>query len=1444
MRTGRLLLLFLVGFLNLAIGQTTDNLALNKPVSGTGPTWPGYPPANLTDGDRATFTHPQASSGIRGYYFQVDLGQSFLFERIELFSRSDGCCPERLSRYRVEIYADRQGETGVLNWTADIRLDGTFPPSGGSDVILAAADPAGVFGGRFVRIVNISDAPYNPQLAEIEVYGAPGPRIERFESEDDVLSVGQSTTLRWTVSNATTVTLTPGPGVVGHSGELIIQPTSTITYKLQAAGVTGKSETSLTVGVGVGLGPPKIDEFLAENSGGLLDEDGDSSDWIELVNTNSFRLNLEGYQLSDDPKVPTKWKFPAVRIASGGRLVVFASGKDRRVPSSPLHTNFKLTASGDYLSLVAPDGVSVLQQFPADYPATKTFPAQRANISFGRGANDFLGFMRPATPGQTNRSAFQGIVADTSFSLDRGFYETNITVAIASSTTDAQIRYTLDRTEPTATTGQIYTAPISISNTTILRAAAFREGWAPTDVDTHTYVYPSNVIAAANMRTSVTKNSIYAPQMKLALLDLPSISVSTRATINDTSEVKTSFEWIRPDGVRGTQVDCGVQRFGGAFTDFAKKNFRFYFREQYGASKLRYPLFAGFERGYAAAEEFDQIELRTGSHDMEMRGFYMSNIFTDDTVLEMGHLNPHGRFVHLYLNGAYWGVYHMRERWGAAMHANYLGGSKTNYESINGNWNVGGWAEPGTPYDGDGSTWRKIKTLRNSYRSVRPWLDVSEYVDYMLMWMFGGSEDEYRCVGPTVPGSGMKFYLNDADGWFCGSWYCAADDRSRRGAPGRQAGDGPGSLLSTLFAEGDPEFRTLLADQIHRALFQGGALTPERLIARLKLRTDEMSRPFLAESARWNYLTPSVWAQRRDSVLTNWLLKRTTEVRSQWRAAGFYPSINAPTLNQPGGVVSNNFRVQFTGPGSGSIWFTTDGSDPRLIGGAVSPQARSYSTGQDQVTVIPAGSRWRWFTDATGLGSSAVVEGAAGWTSSNWKHPNFSDSTWSEGPAQLGYGENDEATKIPFGGDSSKKWPSSYFRKKFAVDSIQGLSGWNLRLKRDDGAIVYVNGREVLRSSMPDGNILATTAAQNSPDDGQSFSEFPIAATFFKTGDNVVAVELHQSGPTTSDASFDLELTAISNSGNSGGDAIPLLDRNTILFTRTKNGAQWSALSTAFFQVGDRAVGPGDVVVSELSFNPAGPDESEFIELQNISQRAVNLRGCRFTNGVEYAFSEYRDQLLASGQRLVLVRDLFAFQQRYGIDVPVGGIFKGRLDNGGESIAFVDAQGGWISGFTYDGAHPWPVDADGHGRTLVLARPELDLSNPLAWRSSATTNGSPGGSDTLRFTGTPDADADRDGWNSVLEYAMGASDQDVTSPGNLLPKFRADGMVVLELSRNPAADDVTLWVEWSTDLSEWTETTRHSQRVVEGGHFREVWGPPVTNGIDPVFLRILARLVR
>ncbi|MBN1418865.1 MAG: lamin tail domain-containing protein, partial [Planctomycetes bacterium] len=120
-----------------------------------------------------------------------------------------------------------------------------------------------------------------------------------------------------------------------------------------------------------------ISEFLASNASTLIDEDGDSSDWIELQNISAAPILLEGYYLTDDYRNPGKWRFPAVQLEAGGFLVVFASGKDRADPAGELHTSFSLEGEGEYLALVAPGPGAVVHAYD---PA---FPPQRTDISYG-----------------------------------------------------------------------------------------------------------------------------------------------------------------------------------------------------------------------------------------------------------------------------------------------------------------------------------------------------------------------------------------------------------------------------------------------------------------------------------------------------------------------------------------------------------------------------------------------------------------------------------------------------------------------------------------------------------------------------------------------------------------------------------------------------------------------------------------------------------------------------------------------------------------------------------------------------------------------------------------------------------------------------------------------------------------------------------------------------
>jgi hypothetical protein len=121
---------------------------------------------------------------------------------------------------------------------------------------------------------------------------------------------------------------------------------------------------------------------MAENDGWLHDRDGDSPDWIEIQNDSAVTVNLAGWYLTDSPTNLSKWTFPATNLAGGGYLVVFASGKDRAVAGEELHTSFQLDNAGEYIALVAPDGVTVVSAFSPQYPP------QHANVSYGFGRSN------------------------------------------------------------------------------------------------------------------------------------------------------------------------------------------------------------------------------------------------------------------------------------------------------------------------------------------------------------------------------------------------------------------------------------------------------------------------------------------------------------------------------------------------------------------------------------------------------------------------------------------------------------------------------------------------------------------------------------------------------------------------------------------------------------------------------------------------------------------------------------------------------------------------------------------------------------------------------------------------------------------------------------------------------------------------------------------------
>lgn len=206
-----------------------------------------------------------------------------------------------------------------------------------------------------------------------------------------------------------------------------------------------------------------------------------------------------------------------------------------------------------------------------------------------------------------------------------------------------------------------------------------------------------------------------------------------------------------------------------------------------------------------------------------------------------------------------------------------------------------------------------------------------------------------------------------------------------------------------------------------------------------------------------------------------------------------------------------------------------------------------FTTTVHAQTIFSLGSTWKYLDNGTNQRTA-------------WKDLTFNDATWKSGPAQLGYGDGDEATVVSYGNKASAKYVTTYFRKAITITGKSNYTSFTMDYKRDDGIVVYINGTEVKRDNMPTGTIsyrtLASTAAS---DDGSAIQTATIATSSFAEGNNVIAVEIHQDVKNSPDLSFDMRLT-----GNVSGPVSGVITRGPYLQMVSQNAItiRW-ATSTA-----------------------------------------------------------------------------------------------------------------------------------------------------------------------------------------------------------------------------------------------------------------------------------------
>lgn len=389
-----------------------------------------------------------------------------------------------------------------------------------------------------------------------------------------------------------------------------------------------------------------INEFLASNSNVLADETGDYDDWVELFNPGPLPVNIAGMYVTDNLNQPTQWRIPdtdaqKTTIAPGGFLLLWF---DKEMAQGPLHVNAKLSADGEDIGLFAADGVTLIDGL--------TFGPQSSNVSYGRvpdGGPAFQFFPQP-TPNEPNQPAIGGEYAEKPLaSVDGGFFNTSFELVLSTTMPDAEIRYTLDGSLP-ANSSALYSAPLTITQTTTLRAVTFAPGFLPSQALTHTYLFENEHVFPV-MALSFNEDDFFDP------------ATGIYENFLEDWERPVSVEFFEEDSTAFNQ-EAVVEIHGTGSAQNAQKSLRIKAKANGGSGFFEHPVFPDLD-----FDRYKTLVLRNSGQDWNVTMFrdaFVSSLAGDlsdvGSLIERPRLYLQGfRPSVVYLNGKYWGIYNIRE---------------------------------------------------------------------------------------------------------------------------------------------------------------------------------------------------------------------------------------------------------------------------------------------------------------------------------------------------------------------------------------------------------------------------------------------------------------------------------------------------------------------------------------------------------------------------------------------------------------------------------------------------------------------------------------------------------------------------------------------------------------------------------------------------------------
>ncbi|MDB4409000.1 chitobiase/beta-hexosaminidase C-terminal domain-containing protein [Akkermansiaceae bacterium] len=1082
-------------------------------------------------------------------------------------------------------------------------------------------------------------------------------------------------------------------------------------------------------------------------------------------------------------------------------------------------------------------------------------------------------FFEVPSPGEANSGpTFIGKVDAPDFDNKGGFYDNAVTVTLTSMTAGASIRYTTDGSEPTLDNGIDYSTPLNLGVVTtkkghVIRARAYAADLTPSNVKTHTFLIGQD----ARLRTS--PSLIYAGEPERSLYDPFGVMAINGGAYSSSQWSPTGIgdynnvinrgrpyerpihaEFYFADGTVGFRSEVGLRVASSSYSrprmtlnqstaspwpasPVEKPSFNLYFRDDYGNPSVSLPL-NGPARGVS---NYQRFRIRAGKNDI------LNPYVIDELIRRLSHEMGNGASIgvinSLYVNGELKGFYNMVERLREPLFQSLYS------QDQDAQWDVLQFEGNDNVAEGDRIAWEDMITRLNAPINVANWervlevADVANMADYYLLNIYGATWDwphnNWAAAKERSPEGRYRLHVWDAEG--------AMANRGGRVASTNMiatyilgTGNGQGGQTGT---EGElrdlwrglnrwEDFRIVFADRIHKHLFNGGVLDDRDYgNSVIKEEFDGLVDEFS------NLLSVMNGQTVQTSKVTAWTSNTNGRRsyllgpnREEFRDYDLWPTTQPPEFSKLGGNLALGETLKITNS-SGEIYYTTDGSDPRDIGGQANSNATSQAGSLLNVSLIPIESEWK-YNDTDG------DQGVA------WRSMGFDDELWPSGAGPLGYGSVKDnsfsplltipiATTIntPF----AIRQPSTYFRKTFEVENAGTVITLSAKIRADAGSIVYLNGIQVFYDTNIPANATYATIPTSDASDGNEgdLDEYAFDANLLIDGMNTIAVQL-LNPVGSSDMVFDLQLDATTTNPN---NPPVIIDGPTTVMARSLDNGVWSALTEASFTVNTVPADSANLAVVEMLYNPVGPsvnemnagfddgDLFEYLRVQNIGSSTVSLEDVRFTEGIGFDYTDSQIKAIPPNGIAIIVSNLDAFRERYGTvyDQFIAGEYSSQLSNGGEQVRILGINEALIHEFEYETTTPWPDLATLDGHSIQINDSAGSHNDGSNWRASSNIGGVPDGQVTFalwqqgEFTEAErnnpaisgmEADPDGDGSNNLLEFALGSSPTDVLSePVGVTGSVETignDRHLVLSYTRTAGVRAVNFLSELSDDLQNWS----------------------------------------